>query len=303
MNFNNEEDSIISEKKRDFKCPDCSNSDIYEDYEKGEFVCINCGLVIDNLVFSRDPPILNENERIYLYSLAKRSKFNNSTLKRVLLFRKQLNWNEKSRLIAAKFINKIGSQLEISKSIQSQAIDLYSKAQNKNLIKGSTIILISIACLYLSCQISQNPIHLYDLANITNTSIKKLTTLTKKLKLELKLSNTLINYSKLLTRFCSDLNLNQSIENLAHNIASIIFCDKSSLKLIGKSRVGIIAAIIYISCEKMNQKISQKKIAKILHISDVTLRARIREIINYIKTSKNFSSLFEHFENCLSILN
>ncbi len=50
---------MATEKKKNIyeidKCPECGSSQLVRDYERGELVCSNCGLVIDDSYIDEGP--------------------------------------------------------------------------------------------------------------------------------------------------------------------------------------------------------------------------------------------------------
>jgi len=50
---------MAEEKKKNIyeidKCPECGSSQLVRDYERGELVCSNCGLVIDDSYIDEGP--------------------------------------------------------------------------------------------------------------------------------------------------------------------------------------------------------------------------------------------------------
>ncbi|MHA1341893.1 MAG: transcription initiation factor IIB [Promethearchaeota archaeon] len=284
--FLNEGKEILN-NLQELKCPDCGSYQIIEDCEYGEFVCKDCGLVLSDLVFYKEPPMLNENVKIRLNNLAKRKNNISPKLKRALYIGNQLNWNERSKTIASKTINRIASQLKIPKFIQNSALRIYEQAQKKNLIKGFTINSIAASTLYISCRQNNYPITLEDIERISMISEKKLKTSIKKLRINLNLRIVLSAYQPYITRFCSDLNLDEFIEIIAQKIADICF---KSPSFIGKSQKGVIGAVIYIACQINKRRISQSTIADKLKISDVTLRTRAKEITLYLRRKKCFQN-------------
>ena len=51
----------------------------------------------------------------------------------------------------------------------------------------------------------------------------------------------------------------------------------------GKDPMGVAATVLYISCKKTGEYISQKEISNVAGITEVTLRSRVKELISKLK--------------------
>ncbi|MFX0098215.1 MAG: hypothetical protein ACFFCS_01450 [Candidatus Hodarchaeota archaeon] len=74
--------------------------------------------------------------------------------------------------------------------------------------------------------------------------------------------------------YASQLNIHQSVITKAEQI---LINAQGKLNTAGKAPKGYIAASLYIACQQLGEHRSQKQIASVCNITEVTLRSRIKE--------------------------
>ena len=87
-----------------------------------------------------------------------------------------------------------------------------------------------------------------------------------------------ITFEQLVFKFGNDLHLSMEIQKEAFNILSI--SKNKGLSYIGKDPKGFAASALYIAAKKTSERKKQEEIVKIAKITEVTLRNRIKDIIN-----------------------
>jgi len=84
----------------------------------------------------------------------------------------------------------------------------------------------------------------------------------------------------LVPRFIAELGLDAEAENSSINVLNK-FISKFSTS--GKDPKGLCAGALYLVCKKKQRRISQKEIANIVGVTEVTLRSRYKELITKLK--------------------
>ena len=79
---------------------------------------------------------------------------------------------------------------------------------------------------------------------------------------------------QLMPRYASQLNIHQTVITKAEQI---LINAQGKLNTAGKDPKGYIAASLYIACQQLGEHRSQKQIASVCNITEVTLRSRIKE--------------------------
>ncbi|MBY8982889.1 MAG: transcription initiation factor IIB family protein, partial [Candidatus Lokiarchaeota archaeon] len=77
-------------------------------------------------------------------------------------------------------------------------------------------------------------------------------------------------------RYVAELGLNAEAEKTTVKILKTF---TSNYSISGKDPKGLCAGALYFICKSYNKKISQKEIANLIGVTEVTLRSRYKEII------------------------
>ena len=278
-------------------CPECNslNSIIYNE-DRAEQTCHECGFVVKDRIFDTSiaderhftreeanhrartgPPISDHLSKLTLSTLI--DKTNNREQDRI--FRKNI-WssdNITNLHYALYQVHRICANLQLPYSIIRSSEKLTLKALDKGLAKGRTIIGIVVASIYHVCK-GKNNLSLTEIVSQIEDSIYDKKKLRKrahkcytKMFQQLHLTSQTFNPLSYIPRFISDLGLDQKYIALTTKFFQMF---SPYISMSGKDPKGIAAAAIYITCRTDNP-FSQKKIAEIAGITDVTLRSRIKE--------------------------
>ena len=287
---------IIKEKYKTFElCPECK-SILISIKEKGETVCRQCGLVINEREFIlslSEKKVYNQEEKakkkrtgpfispllqdIGLSTSIYKNKIHNQDLKRVIKRNTYLSWKNRNILNAIIELKRICFNLDIPSYIRIAALRLYKEAFKSNIFKGRSIKGMVAACLYYSIKKKHIPITFQEILNETNVSSKTIKNCYMTLIKTFKLKVPIINPISFIPRYTADLNLNIEVETLTTKIL-LSYLRKTWIN--GINPRGLCAGAIYLASKLKKIKINQKKIAEIVGVTAVTLRSRYRELIN-----------------------
>jgi len=286
-----------------------SNS-IYSDSVSGDVICKNCGLVIESHIFSSiennkscriGSPISFAIHDKGLSTMidwkdkdALGNKLSPKMKEKIFRLRK---WHLRMRIhssidrnlaYAMNELDRLASQIDISSSIKETAALIYRKAVEKNLIRGRSIDAMVTASIYAACRMRTIPITIEELSRNTRLDKILIGRCFRLLLLNLNLKFPSFIPENYIPRFIFELKLSQEVQ-----LKSLEIIKKAKAKGIfnGRDPVGLAAASIYISSIIMNEKRTQKEIAEIAKITEVTIRNRSKEIIeklnlNLIHTQK-----------------
>ena len=286
--------SIINIEGVNF-CPECSGNIIWNK-EKGETVCEQCGLIntereldlahkakrayskSEKVVKTRTgnpiSPILPD---ISLCTLIDRRKILNPDLKRAVKKDSHLSWEKRNILIATVELRRISYNLNLPEYIKTESIKLYKKVFKKNSLRGRSIKGMITACIYFTCKKMNIPRTFQEILHETPERPKVVKNCYSHLIHLLNLKVPGINPIFFVSRFTADLNLNIDIEKAAIKLLQV-FLKESSIS--GKDPKGLCAGAIYLASKFKDIKVSQKRIAKTTGVTEITLRARYKEIKN-----------------------
>ncbi|HEY0088879.1 MAG TPA: transcription initiation factor IIB [Candidatus Lokiarchaeia archaeon] len=279
-------------------CPECGGK-IISILEKGENVCCQCGLVINERILD----INNSGKRAFtkyekdkrertgspisiflpdlsLSTVIDKNNIRNPDLKRAAKWNSRMSWDKRNMLIATTELKRIGSNLNLPDHIKKAAIRLYKEAFKKKLLRGRSINGMVAACLYFACREKKIPRTLQEILEETSVSAKNVRRCYRTLISELNLKVPSTDPISLVPRYIAELKLDIYIEKGTIKILQN-FITKFSTS--GKDPKGLCAGALYLVCKTRNKRISQKEVANIIGVTEVTLRSRYKELINKLK--------------------
>jgi len=86
--------------------------------------------------------------------------------------------------------------------------------------------------------------------------------------------------ARFIPRFANDLSLSSESQSMAIQIISTA---QKLGNLSGKDPCGLAAASIYVATRENGEHKTQKEIAKVAHITEVTVRNRYKELVRYLQ--------------------
>ncbi len=276
-------------------CPECEGNTISVQ-EKGEIVCRQCGLVISERIVDvshSDKRAFTKQEKerrertgspisillpdMGLSTVIDKNNIQNPDLKRAAKWNSRMTWDKRNMLIATTELKRIASNLNLPIHIKKAAIRLYIEAFKKKLLRGRSINGMVAACLYFACRERKIPRTLQEILDQTSVNAKNVRRCYRTIIRELNLKAPSTNPISLIPRFVAELSLDTETEKTTINILQS-FVTKYSTS--GKDPKGLCAGALYLVCKKRDKRISQKEIANVVGVTEVTLRSRYKELVN-----------------------
>lgn len=287
-------------------CPECGCRRIETDYDKGERVCSQCGCVLeDNFFDLRPEPTYEGKDRTHvgapmssmlhdggLSTTISRSwrdgngnrldrkafqKYNR--LSKIHQRSRMSNAFEKGLAMAFGEIKKMCTLLSVPEKVQENTCLLYKKAMRKGLIRGRSVRLIAAACIYLSCRICKVPRTLKEVSGPLKINKTELNRAYNFVSRSLKLKACFVKPQDLVPRFCTMLGLSPSTQAKVMEIISLY--EKSGMDS-GKNPAGIAAGAIYVSTMICNERRTQRAVASMTIVTEVTIRNRTEEMMSLL---------------------
>ena len=267
------------------------------DYERGEVLCETCGTVVREYLpdMSHDtrtytPEEFNSQTRtgpqmslmVHDQGLSTTIGNNRDSTGRMLSSQKKREftrlrmWDQRSKSRSAASMSKaftllhaIKTKLAIPYSVVERAAYIYRKAVSMGLTKGRTVASLASASLYIACRESDTPRTLDEIVTISNvdkkTLFRDLRTMLRKMDINLNQYDT----SYFVAKISNEISLRESTKREALNI---LRKSERSLLTAGKRPIAMAAAAIYIAALASGEQITQRSLAKISKVSDVTIR-------------------------------
>ncbi len=288
------------------RCPDCGSTNLRWDYEKAELVCLDCGSIIEESMIDYGPEwrafdSYQKTKRQRTGSPIKYTKPNKGLVTEIDRYNRDIRgsklspqaasqmgrlrkWHKRSSIassiernltIAMGDLERISSYLGLPPNIREAAALLYRKAVEKGLIRGRLIESVVAAVVYMICRQYGIPRTLDEIAEVSGISKKEIGRTYRFLKKELYVDVPLTNPIYYVPRFASALGLSGKVQEKAKEILQ----DAVEKGLIsGRGPTGVAAAAVYIASVMMGERRTQKEVAEVAGVTEVTIRNRYREL-------------------------
>jgi len=170
-------------------------------------------------------------------------------------------------------LGRLKDKLTISSSVLEKAAYIYRKALEKKLVRGRSISAMIAASLYAACRETEIPRTLNDVAEAANVKRKDISRCYRLLHQELELKMPVVDSIQCIARISSKLEINEKTKRFAVKILKETQERKESA---GKDPMGLAAAALYLSCVKNGMSVTQREIADVAGVTEVTIRNRYK---------------------------
>jgi len=175
---------------------------------------------------------------------------------------------------------RLADKLHIPHPVKERAAIIYRKALDEGLVRGRTIAAIAAAALYAACRLTETPRTLKDLASVTQVPKKEIARCYRLLVRELNFRMPIEDPAKCIAKISSKVNISVPTQRRA---ISIINEARIKGVISGKDPVGLAAAALYIACVLESECKTQRTIAKMADVTEVTVRNRYKNIREALK--------------------
>ncbi|MFA5771734.1 MAG: transcription initiation factor IIB [Thermoplasmata archaeon] len=288
------------------KCPECKKGHLIRDYDRGELVCGECGLVIDSNFIDQGPEwrafdleqgekrartgapmtytlhdkglsteIGWKNKDSYGKSIPTR---NRAQLYRLRKWQRRIrvsNATERNLAFALSELDRMASGMGLPRNVRETAAMIYRKAVTKNLIRGRSIEGVVAASLYGACRQCDVPRTLDEVAGTSRVGRKEIGRTYRFMTRELKLKLMPTTPQDYISRFCSELKLSGDVQSKTMDILKQA-AEKELTS--GRGPTGVAAAAIYIASIQANERKTQREVAEVAGVTEVTIRNRYKEL-------------------------
>ena len=288
------------------QCPKCGSTHLTKDYSRAELVCKNCGLVIDAEMMDHGPEwrafdseqrekkartgapmtyTIHDKGLSTVIGWTNRDAYGKSipTRSRAQLYRLR-KWQTRTRIsdgternlaLALSGLDRMSSGLGLPRTVRETAAMIYRKAVSKKLIRGRSIDGVTAAVLYAACRQCNVPRTLGEISNIAHMSRKEIGRNYRHVARELELKLRPTTPQDYISRFCSELKLSRDVQAKATEILK-----KAAEKELtsGRGPTGIAAAALYIATILCGERRTQREVAEVAGVTEVTIRNRYKEL-------------------------
>jgi transcription initiation factor TFIIB len=186
---------------------------------------------------------------------------------------------ERNLTFALSELDRMASNLDLQKNLRECSAKIYRDAVDAHLIRGRSIEGVAAASLYAACRMYKIPRTLNEIAEVARVDKKEIGRSFRYLSNELMLNLNPTKPMDFLPRFISELQLSTK----CHKTAKIIIRMAEERGLTsGRGPTGVCAAAIYTATILNKERRTQRKIARITGVTEVTVRNRFSELIENI---------------------
>lgn len=183
---------------------------------------------------------------------------------------------ERNLTFALTELDRMASNLELQKNLRECAAKIYRDAVEAHLIRGRSIEGVTAASLYAACRMFKVPRTLNEIAEVARVDKKEISRSFRFISNELELNLNPTKPIDFLPRFISELELTNNCQKIAKAI--IRMAERRGLTS-GRGPTGVCAAAIYASSILSNERRTQRSIARVSCVTEVTVRNRFSELV------------------------
>lgn len=301
-----------SEPEEQTFCTECGSTNIVTDETRGEKICGECGIVLEDRMINMGSEWRAYNrEEFNKRARTETSTFsmnedlstyigfeNRDALGQVLSadrqsqFYRMRKWQMRIRTHTSKDRNlsrasqeleRLCSQLDVPRSVKETGGQLYKKAFEAGVIRGYPIESMIAASVYAGARIRRVPRTLDEIAQASRISKKRVAQSYRILVTRMSFKIPPSRPKDFLVRMGTELGMSGVCQRFAAHIVEEAEAKKLT---IGKDPSGLAAAALYLSGIVRGEKRTQQAIAKTAHVTEVTIRHRHKDLITALSDSE-----------------
>ncbi len=291
------------------KCPECGGINLFWNKEKGEVICKECGLVIEDKMvdFGQDwrefdddssgkkrrtgaPMTYTQYDRGLGTEVGRKADLYQLKTKDRNKFFRLRKWQyristaiERNLKLALAELKRVSSYLKLPESVEEEAARIYTLAVQRGLVRGRSMESVVAGSLYAACRRHDVPRTLDELSEASGIEKKEIGRTYRFVTRELGITILPSNPADYIARFSSSLKL--SAETQSRAIEILEQAQKAELTS-GRGPTGIAAAALYVSALIHGEKRTQREVADVAGVTEVTIRNRYKELLDELDLEK-----------------
>ncbi|MGV8087030.1 MAG: transcription initiation factor IIB [Candidatus Woesearchaeota archaeon] len=291
------------------KCPECGGTNLAYNKDKGEISCRDCGLVVEEKLVDFDQewrevdseaaarkrrtgaPMsytqfdqglgTDVGRKADLYQLDEAGK---NKFFRLRKWQNRISTAiERNLKLALAELKRVSSFLKLPQSVEEEGSRIYTLAVRKGLVRGRSMESVVAGALYAACRRHDVPRTLDELSEASNIEKKEIGRTYRFITRELGITILPSNPSDYIARFASTLKLGPETQSRAVEIIE----QAQGIELTsGRGPTGIAAAALYVAALMNGEKRTQREVADVAGVTEVTIRNRYKELLEELDLEK-----------------
>jgi transcription initiation factor TFIIB len=284
------------------RCPECNSINLTYDDQRGEVICNDCGLVIEEKIVDTGQELHGSSDKgekkgrggaplsmqkfdkglttnvgeisdIYKLEAGQTRKF-----LRLKKWQERVSTSiERNLRLAMAELRRVASFLNLPTVVRDESSRVYNFVLQRGLVRGRSMESVIAACIYAACRSYNIPRTLDEIANASDVERKEIGRTYRFIIRKLQIKVTPSSPKDYISRFSSTLHLSPKTQNDALRILKK--ADISELTS-GRGPAGIAAAALYVAALINDEKKTQREVADVAGITEVTIRNRYKELID-----------------------
>jgi len=287
------------------RCPECGSVNLTYDDQKGEIICNECGLIVEEKMvdtgqdlggqFDKSdkkgrggaPMSLQKFDKGLTTNVGEISDIYRLEAGQTRKFLRLKKWQERvstsierNLRLAMAELRRVASFLNLPSVVRDEASRVYNFVLQRGLVRGRSMESVIAACIYAACRSYNIPRTLDEIASASDVERKEIGRTYRFIVRKLKIKITPSSPKDYISRFSSILHLSPKAQNEALKILKK--ADVSELTS-GRGPAGVAAAALYVAALMNDEKKTQREVADVAGITEVTIRNRYKELIDRLK--------------------
>ncbi|MEA3329790.1 MAG: TFIIB-type zinc ribbon-containing protein [Nanoarchaeota archaeon] len=283
------------------RCPECNSISLTYDEERGEVICNDCGLLIEEKMvdtgidlsgkFDKQdkkgragaPISMQKFDKGLTTNVGEISDIYKLDAKQTRKFLRLKKWQERvstsierNLRLAMAELRRITAYLNLPQVVGDESARIYNYVLQRGFVRGRSMESVIAACIYAACRSYKIPRTLDEIAQASDMERKEIGRtyrfIIRRLTIKVKPSSP----NDYISRFSSILNLSPKTQN--HALRILKKADEEELTS-GRGPAGIAAAALYVAALLNDEKKTQREVADVAGITEVTIRNRYKELI------------------------
>ncbi len=284
------------------RCPECSSVDLTYDDQRGEIICNECGLIVEEKMvdtgqdvggqFDKSdkkgrggaPMSLQKFDKGLTTNVGEISDIYKLEAGQTRKFLRLKKWQERvstsierNLRLAMAELRRVASFLTLPSVVRDEASRVYNFVLQRGLVRGRSMESVIAACIYAACRSYNIPRTLDEIASASDVERKEIGRTYRFIVRKLKIKVTPSSPKDYISRFSSILHLSPKAQN--HALKILKKADVSELTS-GRGPAGVAAAALYVAALINDEKKTQREVADVAGITEVTIRNRYKELID-----------------------
>ncbi|MEK6934210.1 MAG: TFIIB-type zinc ribbon-containing protein [Nanoarchaeota archaeon] len=284
------------------RCPECGSVDLTYDDQRGEIICNECGLIVEEKMvdtgqdvggqFDKSdkkgrggaPMSLQKFDKGLTTNVGEISDIYKLEAGQTRKFLRLKKWQERvstsierNLRLAMAELRRVASFLTLPSVVRDEASRVYNFVLQRGLVRGRSMESVIAACIYAACRSYNIPRTLDEIASASDVERKEIGRTYRFIVRKLKIKVTPSSPKDYISRFSSILHLSPKAQN--HALKILKKADVSELTS-GRGPAGVAAAALYVAALINDEKKTQREVADVAGITEVTIRNRYKELID-----------------------